>query len=581
MAYVTESPSPCLLTSNEPPSLDERSLIIETLCKIQNKIQALSQNIEQRNTPDHPFSRIDQDAWMQLEVLEDFSRRHQAILFPLRSFPPELLAEIFILSVPVRPVHIDVFYDDRYYYSRKAYGFAQTCHYWRNIALSTPQIWTNIPTVLVEYILLKPHISPGPRLSLIELFLERSTPAPIHVRITSSYYNRYKGPYREVFAGLPSLTQFEGEGETDECLFVPEVQARWSSLECFTGYRRLLGVFAGAADSLKQYEVQYHFHRTRMRVNNEQPAIRFTRLTSLTVRGPIGDTEFRCIEAPLLEHLSITGRYPRYEYPVETGLINNLLSKTLPSPSLLRSLKFFMHRMDLQDIHRLLEATPLLEVLDLWYTPSSHFSPLVYDKDSPTLPLVPLLQTLTIHEFRGRDLEPFNAIYHSRQTPPLECDARPNAVIESNLTINLAYKSWSETQKSCYLLQRRATPPIDIPCLDSERSEVALVRAWRTHLVKQLLDPVRKAEKAGMSFSPKKRERFARLHSNWARVDKLFVLLEGHPFPEFDPMGSLGWEVTRLADVMKLIYVLPAEDVIEDAIYNFRLRARSTSDGVL
>ncbi|CAA7260465.1 unnamed protein product [Cyclocybe aegerita] len=626
---MAESPTPWLLTSNEPPSPDERSLILETLRKTQNKIHALFQRIEERNTPDHPFSRIDRDTWTQLEVLEDFLRRHRAILSPLRSFPSELLAEIFILSIPVRPVDIDIFYDDRYYYSRKAYGFAQTCRYWRNIAQSTPQIWTKIPTVLVDYTLLKPNISPGPRLSLIKLFLERSKPAPIHVRITSSYYNRYddnnnqfdrcpfegnlslvlsqshrwksadiqcvsvrrltmhgkiqvpilehlhiktRYPYREVFAGLPSLTHFEGEGETDKCLFVPEVQARWSSLERFTGYRKMLGAFAGAADSLKQCEVQYPFYpRTRMGVNDNQPPIRFTRLTSLTVRGPIGNTEFRCIEAPLLQRLSIAGRNPRYEYAVETGPISNLLSKTLPGSSL-RSLKFYMHRMDAQDLRRLLEATPLLEVLHLWDTPSSHFWPLAYDKNI-FMPLVPRLQTLTIRQFKGHDLEPFNAVYHSRRAPPLECDARPNAVIESNIMINLTYKSWSETHGSCYLLLRRATPPIDILCLDSERSEVALVRAWCTYLVRQFLDPVQKAKKAGMSFARKKRERFARLHSNWARVDKLFVLLEGHPFPEFEPMGTLGWGVTRLANVMKLIYELPAEDVQEDAIYNFRLRA--------
>lgn len=91
-----ESPVPHLLTSNSPPSVDERNLIHATLTRAREEELSLGVRLFR----DYPEDDSSDPEFSQLEQLQSFIRVHEQLISPLRSLPPELLSLIFSFCIP-------------------------------------------------------------------------------------------------------------------------------------------------------------------------------------------------------------------------------------------------------------------------------------------------------------------------------------------------------------------------------------------------------------------------------------------------------------------------------------------------
>ena len=130
---VPPSPVPSLLHTNQIPSLSDASLIRKALSKVGFKLSQINSDINQVQLV---LDRLKQNRHDLLRYRQD----HKALISPIRFFPPEILSHIFLLSLPT----LD--YDDHsIMVLRKAVMFpGQVCKYWREIALSTPKMWSKI-----------------------------------------------------------------------------------------------------------------------------------------------------------------------------------------------------------------------------------------------------------------------------------------------------------------------------------------------------------------------------------------------------------------------------------------------------
>ncbi|KAF9000431.1 hypothetical protein BDQ17DRAFT_673609 [Cyathus striatus] len=88
---------------------------------------------------------------------------------PARSLPTELLVKILLHCSDV-----DIFD------LRPPLYLAQICYLWRSIALSTPQIWAEIPLLLDT-----PHNNKKDNVTFFEDYLTRSNPCPLSIHLMS------------------------------------------------------------------------------------------------------------------------------------------------------------------------------------------------------------------------------------------------------------------------------------------------------------------------------------------------------------------------------------------------------------
>ncbi|KAF8880431.1 hypothetical protein BD779DRAFT_1089960 [Infundibulicybe gibba] len=123
-------PSELVTTNRAPTSLevaDSRNIINSARKAIQS-IQAMIDDLEERKS----------------ELLNLIST-HKAAISPLRSFPPELLAEIFAQFISMIPHSDDTI--------SPPLMFMGICSQWRQIVLDTPRLWTKILTAhpMIDY----------------------------------------------------------------------------------------------------------------------------------------------------------------------------------------------------------------------------------------------------------------------------------------------------------------------------------------------------------------------------------------------------------------------------------------------
>ncbi|KAJ7157392.1 hypothetical protein C8R46DRAFT_860111, partial [Mycena filopes] len=88
--------------------------------------------------------------------------QHRAILSPVRRVPPELLCEIFSLTVQ----------NDGDAPKQPPWYLGQVCGLWRHSALSLPSLWSSITIPSVSF-------GDSGRVSLLEAQLLRSADAPL------------------------------------------------------------------------------------------------------------------------------------------------------------------------------------------------------------------------------------------------------------------------------------------------------------------------------------------------------------------------------------------------------------------
>ncbi|KAJ7726511.1 hypothetical protein B0H16DRAFT_1894746 [Mycena metata] len=104
-----------------------------------------------------------------LERLRDRERaivaRLRAAIAPVHKLPAELLVEIF-----------------RYHCSypsivKKVQALSHVCVYWRRVAITTPQLWTNVPYIDLAKTPTDPYVAG------LKEWVDRSAPLPIHVHL--------------------------------------------------------------------------------------------------------------------------------------------------------------------------------------------------------------------------------------------------------------------------------------------------------------------------------------------------------------------------------------------------------------
>ncbi|KAF8882554.1 hypothetical protein BD779DRAFT_919171 [Infundibulicybe gibba] len=118
------SPPPAeLMTTNRAPAFSEVAYargVIRFVDKTVSVVQGMIDGLEKRKA----------------ELL-DFASTHKVTISPLRTFPPELLAKIFLDFVTVERPHTPR-------PSRSPFMLMGICSRWRRIVLDTPRLWTQI-----------------------------------------------------------------------------------------------------------------------------------------------------------------------------------------------------------------------------------------------------------------------------------------------------------------------------------------------------------------------------------------------------------------------------------------------------
>jgi hypothetical protein len=124
-----------LIGTNAVPSPSEESTIREWLLDMNSDLSQLNGEIDR-------VQAILDDLRRKRQVLSDTRPQHKGLLSLIRRMPPELLSEIFILSLP------EDWEKGIYDFRRAVMLPGSVCKHWRDIALSTPRLWNLISSKL-------------------------------------------------------------------------------------------------------------------------------------------------------------------------------------------------------------------------------------------------------------------------------------------------------------------------------------------------------------------------------------------------------------------------------------------------
>ena len=131
--FVT-SPIPQLLASNPIPSDDERYATHEFIGRLQNTMTAIDGEMLRSLLMGKERKR-----WAVHEVIH----RHKAVLGPVRTLAPELLAEIFLHTLPSDT--LDLYpVPDGFNPWKIPLLVSHISRKWRNVALGTPRLWSTL-----------------------------------------------------------------------------------------------------------------------------------------------------------------------------------------------------------------------------------------------------------------------------------------------------------------------------------------------------------------------------------------------------------------------------------------------------
>jgi len=141
---IPPSPVPNLINTNAIPSRFEEGIIRATMHKMDSDLSQLDDKINQLQEALDDLRRIRQ---VLSEAHHQYSHQHMPLVSPIRHLPPEMLSEIFLRSIPSRdPYFLLTLYDLR----RAVMLPGSVCKRWRDIALSTPRLWSSIGLQLHE-----------------------------------------------------------------------------------------------------------------------------------------------------------------------------------------------------------------------------------------------------------------------------------------------------------------------------------------------------------------------------------------------------------------------------------------------
>ncbi|KAL0070409.1 hypothetical protein AAF712_002240 [Marasmius tenuissimus] len=203
-AVVPSSPFLHLLSSNQFISSTERAQIRDTLDDVEGSISRVEDAIRSLETNLNQLRR-------KQHKLNTYAQEHKALLSPARRLVPEIWSEIFLWCLPQHTLEhhmsrrsvsgapvTDTSFDDA------PLLMTRVCSSWRQIALSTPRLWSNI-----TYTVCRPSAFKH-QLQKLETWLSRSGATPLSVVICRSFFdanNRLNHPYLTLPDSIPSLAQ--------------------------------------------------------------------------------------------------------------------------------------------------------------------------------------------------------------------------------------------------------------------------------------------------------------------------------------------------------------------------------------
>jgi hypothetical protein len=130
-------PIPSLFKTNKPPIASEVSAVRCAISKAESNLSDLYHQIGDAYNVLYDLEPKQIQEEQRLEILK-------GILHPIRRTPPELLATIFILALPEEWVLSDSEPYQSYLYRRAVLLPGQICSFWRDVALTTPHLWSKI-----------------------------------------------------------------------------------------------------------------------------------------------------------------------------------------------------------------------------------------------------------------------------------------------------------------------------------------------------------------------------------------------------------------------------------------------------
>ncbi|CAA7260460.1 unnamed protein product [Cyclocybe aegerita] len=459
------SPTPSLVETNGIPSPEEEMRIREAIHLAQQELENVRREgvwyaIEQIARSGIPDAQqlldnrsliVDEknvDAYkfplfrLELNVRSmfvGFIEQHEALVSPIRRFPPELLIEIFSWIVQESPFptrHSVAYPYDLAFFNRfRALAFTHVCAYWRQIALSTPQLYTSIPFIDKIYPNGSEKAESKGSVNLVRLYLERSRDFPIHIRVWLPYSGLAEGDPADAASSEPlrSILQHTDRWRSAVLQVSPAIYESLPTLDFpLLHALNLRVVLPTSPDGIREGDyrapntVFQSTPRLQMLVLDSKPMfpeldelltplttfiglpvsvaclVPCPELVKCEFRGPAGMLSvtdppyafrhdgiksFRLVNTncalPLGGEFTTTFfwsmKMPNLEVLEIEGpgtieaapVVRELLGMTLAKPSLLRSFTFHVRGVTKVELCLLLGAMPLLEVLDIWDIPSS------------------------------------------------------------------------------------------------------------------------------------------------------------------------------------------------------------------
>ncbi|KIM37874.1 hypothetical protein M413DRAFT_13072 [Hebeloma cylindrosporum] len=117
-------------------------------------------------------------------TIQQFADKHRVMVAPVLEIPPEILSHIFILTLPNRVEWHEIKRSSL----KRSMTLARVNRHWRNVAVSTPQLWTTI--LIDEKSFPKLDVAhDAEEICMPKLFLQRSGMCPLSLSVHTKEYN--------------------------------------------------------------------------------------------------------------------------------------------------------------------------------------------------------------------------------------------------------------------------------------------------------------------------------------------------------------------------------------------------------
>ncbi|KAJ7218749.1 hypothetical protein C8J57DRAFT_1732202 [Mycena rebaudengoi] len=163
-----------LLISNDPAPDAEIPVICDIIADEQSRLLDLDTQIS-------ALQKILKPLVDERNATADRILRHQSVFSVTRRVPPEILGEIFLLTLPSQK---DVMSDEASCVDSSPWLVGRICSRWREIALALPELWTTVSINGYD----GPNAHPSLLLRWVKMLLHRSANQLLHIYLASPSY---------------------------------------------------------------------------------------------------------------------------------------------------------------------------------------------------------------------------------------------------------------------------------------------------------------------------------------------------------------------------------------------------------